>query len=145
MGLIRKHIIKTKLKEMEESLKLVRDNLPEELDKFVGLGLTKDGIYKRIEFCIENMLDICATLNSDLGLGIPSSEEDIVENLIKNKIMNPKLGEKVKQMKGFRNILVHRYGKISDEMAFESMTEGLGDFHHFMKEIRKILLKYGKD
>lgn len=118
--MLRENIIRTKLKEMEESLKLVKDNLPEELDKFVGLGLVKDGIYKRIEFCIENMLDICATLNSDLGLGIPSSEEDIVENLIKNRIMTPKLGEKVKLMKGFRNILVHRYGKINDEMALRA-------------------------
>ena len=56
--MLRESIIRTKLKEIEESLKLVEDNLPDEPNKFAMLGPVKDGIYKRIEFRIENVLDI---------------------------------------------------------------------------------------
>lgn len=141
MDLLRKDIIKTKMKEIRESLKLIEENLPEDPEKFAAMGLVKDGIYKRVEFCIQNVLDICSIVNSDLELGIPSSEEDIVENLVKNGILSPELGERVKRMKGFRNILVHRYGGIDDEVAFESIRGGLADFRKFEAEIERVLSK----
>jgi uncharacterized protein YutE (UPF0331/DUF86 family) len=136
---LRGDLIKTKLREMEESLRLVEENLPEDAETFVGLGLLKDGIYKRVEFCIQSALDVCSVMNSDLRLGVPSSEDDIVENLVKGEIISTGLGERLKRMKGFRNVLVHRYGKIDDRIAFECIVEGLGDFRSFSREIEKAL------
>lgn len=139
--MLRKDLIKTKLKEIEESLRIVKENLPDKAEKFVALGLVKDGIYKRVEFCIQNALDVCSVINSDLELGIPSSEDDIVKNLVEDKILSAELGEKLMRMKGFRNILVHRYGRIDDEVAFECVREGLKDFHQFAEEIDGALPK----
>lgn len=136
---MRKRIIRTKMKEIEESIRLVEEHLPESFEEFSNLGLVKDGIYKRVEFAIENVFDICAIINADLNLGIPGSDEDIVENLIKNNILSMKMKEKLKMMKGFRNILVHRYGKIDDKLAFRILKENLGDFHEFMREIEEFL------
>ncbi len=136
---LRKDIIKTKIKEIEESTSLVEENLPKKFKEFLELGIIKDGIYKRIEFAIENVLDICATINSDLDLGIPSSEEDIVDNLVKNRIIGADMGRKIKDMKGFRNFLVHRYGKIDDRVAFDNIKEGLEDFSKFIREIENFL------
>ena len=73
---MRGDLIKIKLKEIDENLKIVGDNLPATLGEFRNLGLIKDGIYKKIEFCIENVLDVCAVLNSDMELGIPSDEDN---------------------------------------------------------------------
>ena len=64
-------IIRIKIKEIEESLQLVEDNLPESYAEFSKLCLVKDGIFKRLEFCIENIFSICAIINTDLKLGIP--------------------------------------------------------------------------
>jgi len=138
---MRADIIRTKIKEIEESLKLVEDNLPESFEKFSNLGLVKDGMYKRLEFCIENVFNICAIVNTDLELGIPESDENIVENLTKNKVISKDLGENLKSMKGFRNILVHRYGKINDEMAYNIMIDHLQDFSDFIKEILHFIEK----
>ncbi|RLG58924.1 MAG: DUF86 domain-containing protein [Candidatus Hydrothermarchaeota archaeon] len=136
---MRKRIIRTKMKEIEESIRLVEEYLPESFEEFSNLGLVKDGIYKRVEFAIENVFDICAIINADLNLGIPSSDENILENLMKNNILSMKMKEKLKMMKGFRNILVHRYGKIDDKLAFRILKENLGDFYEFMKEIEEFL------
>ena len=40
-------------------------------------------------------------------------------------------------MKGFRNILVHKYGVVDDELVFEMLSEKLGDFELIIKEILK--------
>ncbi|MHA1836285.1 MAG: type VII toxin-antitoxin system HepT family RNase toxin [Candidatus Odinarchaeia archaeon] len=138
---MRHEIIRTKIKEIEESLLLIKNHLPKEFDEFKKLGLIKDGIYKRIEFAIENIFDICAIINTDLNLGVPSSEEDIIENLIENKIIDKKFKEKLKAMKGFRNILVHRYGKIDDKLVFDILTNNLGDFYEFIRLINEFLIK----
>ncbi len=42
-------------------------------------------------------------------------------------------------MKGFRNILVHRYGEIDDEKVFEILSERLADFEKFKEQILKFL------
>lgn len=76
---MRKEIIKTKLQEMEESVNIVKENLPKTLEDFLELGLVKDGIYKKIEFAIENVIDICNIINSDLKLGIPREEVELRE------------------------------------------------------------------
>ena len=138
---MRADIIRTKIREIEESLKLVENNMPESFEKFSNLGLVKDGMYKRLEFCIENVFNICAIVNTDLELGIPESDENIVENLTKNKVISKDLGENLKSMKGFRNILVHRYGKINDEMAYNIMIDHLQDFSDFIKEILHFIEK----
>ena len=40
-------------------------------------------------------------------------------------------------MKGFRNILAHRYGKINDEQAYEDVKDGLKDFELIINEIEE--------
>jgi len=139
MKIKRVNIIKHKIKEISENLELIGENLPENYEDFINLGLVKDGLYKKVEFCIENMLNICSIINADLNIGIPSSEEDIIDNLEKKKLITKNLSGKIKEMKGFRNILVHRYGKIDDEIAFESMKKGLKDFSFFIEEIEKVI------
>jgi len=129
---MRETLIRTKIKEIEESLRLVEENLPDTFEEFSRLGLVKDGIYKRVEFCIENVFDICAIINTDLELGVPRDDVDILDNLVKNKILSEEMKEKLKSMRGFRNIVVHRYGAVDDKIAFEIMLENLPDFYQFI-------------
>lgn len=136
---MRERIIRTKIKEMEESLNLVRENLPEGPEEFSSMGLVKDGIYKNVEFCIQQVIDVCSVINSDLELGIPSEEGEILDNLEEEGILDSELVGKIKRMRGFRNVLVHRYGRIDDELAFENIKEGLKDFREFADQIQRFL------
>ena len=139
---MRKREIKQKLKEMQESVLVVEKNLPSHFGEFLSLGLAKDGIYKRIEFAIECIIDICNIINSDLELGMPESEDQILDNLEKNKIFDRKTISLIQEMKKFRNILIHKYGEINDEQAFENIKDGLKDFETVINEIEKFLKKH---
>ncbi len=88
---MRKEIIRTKIREIEESLGMVEENLPDTFEEFSRLGLVKDGIYKRVEFCIEDVFDVCAIINTDLELGIPRDDEEIVQNLVKGEILSEEM------------------------------------------------------
>ncbi len=139
MIVLRTDIIKTKIKVIEESIDLVKENLPDNINEFKALGLVKDGIYKKVEASIQEIISICSIINSDLKLGIPSNRDDIIDALLDNNILSKKMAEKIKELKGFRNFLVHRYGKIDDEVAFKEICHGLPDFTLFKEEILKFL------
>ncbi len=132
---MRTEIIRTKIMQIQESLELIRENLPDSFEEFASLGLIKDGMYKRIEFCIESVFDICAIINTDLRLGIPRSDDDILEILVRNGIIDNDIKGKLKSMKGFRNILVHRYAGIDDRLSYEFFSERLTDFDEFIGRI----------
>jgi uncharacterized protein YutE (UPF0331/DUF86 family) len=136
---IRETAIRVKIKEIREGVLLVQEHLPEKADEFRNLGLVKDGIYKRIEFAIEDVFDICAIINTDLNLGIPGEDDDILLHLVDKGIITTIMQDKIHAMRGFRNIVVHRYGTIDDALAFCLLQENIGDFFLFTTEIEKVL------
>jgi len=46
---------------------------------------------------------------------------------------------KVRLMKGFRNIVVHKYGRIDDKLAFDILKSSMGDFQEFIEYINRFL------
>lgn len=140
-GGIRDTLIYSKMAEIEDSIAIIRENLPDRVEEFIDLGIVKDGIYKRAEYAIENVFDICHVINADLSLGIPSDEEDVIERLKRRKILDQTITEKLLSMRRFRNIVVHRYGIIDDKVAYSLLTEEIGDFEIFNNHIRHFLKK----
>ena len=53
--------------------------------------------------------------------------------------------DKIREMKSFRNILVHRYGKIDDAIVFQIVTDNSHDFNQFIEQITKIVKKTSID
>lgn len=135
----RKEIILKKLKEIESSIELIENNFPSSFEDFQSNDTIKDATYKRTEFILQNIIDICAIISSDLNLGIPATEDDYINNLEKAKLLTKEWAVKIKEMKGFRNILVHRYGELEDEISFENISNWLDDFNRFIKIIERIL------
>ena len=76
-----------------------------------------------------------------MALDVPSDEDDLFKKLENKKIITKKLSIILKEMKGFRNILVHRYGETDDEKVFEILSEKLEDFETFKEEILRFLKK----
>lgn len=129
-----------KIEESEDNLEIVRNNLPESFESFKELHtLMRDGIYKRIQHTIQNILDICSIIVKEEDLEIPSSETDVFRELKENHIFSKETISKIRKMKGFRNFLVHRYGKINEEDAFRDIKNCINDFEDIFEEIRKYL------
>jgi len=97
-----------------------------------------------LHISIETVIDISHLLVSGMRLGLPAEEDDLFEKLARAGIISQRTMETVKRMKGFRNILVHRYGYTDDRIVYEMVGEGLGDFEEFEEEVLKALAHNGK-
>lgn len=121
---VKKEEVGYKTKLIEKSIQTIRVSLPKTQERFSKMGLAKDGIYKQIEFAIQNLLDALSEISSSLGLEAVSYRE-IIENLHKEKIIGDELKEKFNFLIQLREVLIYNYDLLNDEIAFRNMEEYL--------------------
>ncbi len=90
-----------------------------------------------LQISIESLIDVCNSLVTEMKLGLPSGEEDIIEKVHNSGLLSNLMKEKLKRMRKFRNILVHRYGIIDNKKVFENIKKNLKDFDSFKISIAK--------
>lgn len=129
------------LQKMNQYLGELEDMLPSAEEEYLQDLTIRRACEKTIEAAIEEVIDILALLISGFKLGIPNSEDSIIQIVEKKNVLSKPLIEKIREMKGFRNILVHKYGEIDDAQAYAFLTGELGDFALFEQEVKKYLKK----
>jgi len=129
-----------KLDEMTRYVEELKEMLPEEEEYLQNL-IKRRACEKTIEAAIESLIDVSAMIVSAQRFGLPASEESILDILVERKVLNKGSGERLKDMKGFRNILIHRYAHVDDEIVYQNLTEYLDDFYDFRKAIESYLEK----
>lgn len=92
-----------------------------------------------LQIAVECVIDVANLFVSGLRLGLPAEENDVFEKLEEHGVISPEMVGVLKQMKGCRNILVHEYARINDEIIFEAVTAKLGDFAAFRREVTEAL------
>ena len=75
-------------------------------------------------------------------MGIPEDDSSMIDNLYDKNIISAGIRNIMKSMKGFRNIIVHRYGKIDDELAYTFIKENINDFDSIIRCVEEIMDKY---
>jgi uncharacterized protein YutE (UPF0331/DUF86 family) len=94
-----------------------------------------------LQIAVECVVDVCNLFVSGLRLGLPAEEDDLFEKLEQASILSPQMKETVKEMKGFRNLLVHEYGYVDDAIVYQVATTELGDFSDFKNEVLEALTR----
>ena len=88
-----------------------------------------------LQVSIEVVIDICNLLVSGLRLGLPAEEEDLFRKLLNAGIVDKEMRDSLREMRGFRNILVHEYTQVDDRLVYEAVKTKLEDFALFRRDI----------
>ncbi len=129
-----KERILVKIDRLDVYLRELQDIMPENYEAYQKIE-KKRACERLLQVSIESVLDICAQIVIELRLGLPSEEDDIFEKLEQAKIITSETKETLKRMKGFRNILVHEYGRIDDRLVYDLLMNNFNDFDAIRKEI----------
>jgi len=131
-----KERINDKILEIEQFREQLFEMIPEniELEDYKRDLKTKAICERYSEKIIEAIEDLAFLLVNYKGLKYPEYEKEVFDILHENNIISEILAKKLKGAKGMRNIIAHQYGKIDDEIIFESITEQLDkDISEFLK------------
>lgn len=84
--------------------------------------LEKRGIFYSLQTSIEAIIDMIAMLVKDLGIQVEDDNKNI-DVIIEKRSLTADVGDKLKKANGLRNIIIHRYNEIDEEIILESVKE----------------------
>ena len=131
--------ILAKLDELDSYLSELRQVLPESYAQYMESVEKRRASERLLQISIECVLDICALFVSGLRLGLPAEEDDLIEKLKQAGLVSGENAKALRTMKGFRNILVHEYGRVDNAIVFAMATKRLQDFESFRAEVLRVL------
>lgn len=129
-----KRRILAKVDELDSYLNELVENTPTSFNEYKRVK-DKRSCERSLHLCLECVIDICRMLISALRLGLPSGEDDVFQKLHQKGILSEELTAVLQDMKGLRNILVHEYSAVDDQLVYKILTTRLNDFRKFKEEI----------
>jgi uncharacterized protein YutE (UPF0331/DUF86 family) len=127
-----------RLDEMDSYLAELRAVAPARLTEYKTIEKRR-ACERLLQILVEAVVDVCSLLVAGLRLGLPGDEDDLFQKLRVREVLSEDMTATVRLMKGLRNLLVHEYGRINDEIVFEMITHRLGDFEAFKREVLDFL------
>ncbi len=94
-------------------------------------------VERYLHLSIETVFDISNHLVSFHGWREPSGYRDLFLVLCENSVLPADRLKDFQNMASFRNMLVHHYDKIDDELVYGIFRKRLGDFTVFIDLIKK--------
>jgi uncharacterized protein YutE (UPF0331/DUF86 family) len=128
-----------KMDDLEQCLRELEEYLPAAVDEYLGSGMRRRACERAFQLASENLLDICNMIISDEGLGIPIDSKDSIRKLNQYDVIPESLASRLEELTGFRNLLVHHYGRVDDSIAYRCLRNESGDFYEFLEEIEKFI------
>lgn len=128
-----------KMDDLEQCLRELEDYLPEDVEEYLMSGMKRRACERAFQLACENLLDICNMIISDEGLGMPRDSRDTVRKLAGHDVISKSLASRLEELIGFRNLLVHQYGRVDDSMAHRCLYSESGDFYEFIEEVERFI------
>jgi uncharacterized protein YutE (UPF0331/DUF86 family) len=132
-----RELILAKAAAVKKHLKRIEVKRGNSMETFARDLDRQDIVLFNLQMAIQNCVDIAAHIVGEEGLGIPGSTSELFYSLEENGYLQPEIAEKMVRAVGFRNLLVHEYGKIDIEQVYTLAHEHLGDLNDYLVSIFK--------
>lgn len=85
---------------------------------------------------VETSVDLANILIRQKRLGIPGETRESFSILVREKLLDQRLGENLKKMVGFRNLAVHQYRDLDLDIVESVIRTRLDDLLAFAQIVR---------
>lgn len=127
-----KSVILNKFETIEKCINRINEeyqNNPENLDDYRKM----DMIVLNLQKACEAVLDLAVYIVSTRKLGLPQTKREAFILLEENNIIDSKMSKNMQGMVGFRNIAVHDYKEIDEEILKDVIENHLNDLLDFAR------------
>ncbi len=128
-------VIINKIKSIQRCIDRAREEYKEAGDDFDEDYTRQDAAILNIMRACEQAIDLANHLIKTDKLGIPADSSESFDLLIKKSIISAGLGEKLKKMVHFRNVVVHQYQKIDINIVKSVIEKNLDDLLNYTEKI----------
>lgn len=132
--MVNKAVVLNKFETIEKCINRINEeyqNNPENLEDYRKM----DMIVLNLERACEAVLDLAMYVVSNKKLGLPQNKREAFRLLEENNIIDSKMCKNMQGMIGFRNIAVHDYKEINEEILQSVIENNLSDLTDFARKI----------
>lgn len=137
--MVDRDLILAKAGSVKGRLKRIIEKRDVDLRTFMKDIDRQESILFNLQMAVQNCIDIAAHIISEEGFGVPGSTNEMFYLLEENGYVNTELTEKMVKAVGFRNLIVHEYGKLELEQVFEVAQNNIEDLNEYLRSIFKKL------
>ena len=137
--MVKREVIITRLNKLSEYIGFLNKVKNYSKEEYIGDPFIYGASERFLHLAIESVLDISNHAISDMRFRKPSSNKEIFQVLLENKIIPEELKINLSNMAGFRNILVHDYIKLDREVVYEIIINNLKDIEDFIEIISEYI------
>lgn len=132
-------MIKARLKKLDEYQRSLARFESISLEEYQKSDDIQTIVERKLQLSIQACIDIANYIIARKRLRVPDEEGNIFLVLAEEDIISRTLAERMKGMVNFRNILVHEYLEIDNEIVHRNLTQNLSDFNEFAQNIIRYL------
>ena len=120
-----------KLEFIVDKIKVLPENFEDNI-------FMMDALFYRLQVSIDATMDIVAMLSKDLGITVKDDYSNINElenlNIFPGEFLN-----EIRRLNGLRNVLVHRYNKIEEDLIVKEKDHFVEVLNEFIKIVEKLI------
>ena len=133
--MVDKDILWAKISALEKHLARVQAKSEAGLPAFLDDLDRQESVLFNLQMAIQNCIDLAAHIVSEEGLGVAGSTNELFYLLEEQGIIGRAMSEKMVMAVGFRNLVVHEYGKVDLEVVYRVSHENVQDLKDFARAI----------
>ncbi len=138
--MVNRDVLWSRINAVERHLARVRQKRGVSLHAFLEDLDRQESILYNLQMAIQACIDMAAHIVSEEEMGIAGSTNELFYFLEANGVISPGLSEKMVRAVGFRNLIVHEYGRVDLEIVHRVAVENVRDLEEFA---RVLVNRYG--
>ena len=132
--------IEDKIKQIDEYIKEVESFKPSNLNEYLEDTQKKAACERYIEKISESAVDLAILFIRLKKLESPEDDDTSFQILAGSNIITQELARKLRDLKGMRNRLAHRYEEVDDKSIFEAVNKEIEkDINEFVNKIKNTI------
>ena len=133
-------LIADKIADIEKAMALLEKIASVEKKGFLTDQIIISGAKYQLILAIEAAQNICNHLAARVAKEAPESYAGCFRILGENNIIPEEMAVKLAAMAKFRNLLVHRYGRVDDSLVYKIVKDDIKDLLDFISEVKTFLM-----
>ncbi len=138
MGSLDRKAVEERLVRLGHLLRRLERDARCSLEEYLADDDLQARVERRLQLAAHVCLDVANYAVARAKLEIPEEEENVFV-VMTSGILEPALGERMKGLSRFRNILVHDYLTVDPAIVHRLLVTRLGDFRRFAAAVVRFL------
>lgn len=132
--MVDKQTVERRLFKLEQSLRKLKELSKVSWDEYKKDEGVQDRVERNLQIAAQSCIDIGSHVIADREYRPPYGYGDIFTVLMEEGLLPEALADTMKQIAGFRNILVHDYLEVDPKIVYDSLKK-IDDFNKFAKYV----------